>query len=97
MRRDEATSYAVLTRALDAQSAGALAASDPTAADSGGTLEALRSDKQASDTVSTVDDADQELGLVTLIMAIREQLTNKAGQYGVGVGATKIVPDLTTP
>jgi hypothetical protein len=97
VQRDEATSYAVLTRALDAQSAGAVAASDPTAADSGGTVEALRSDKQASDAVSTVDDADQQMGLITLVMAIREQLTGKAGQYGVGVGATTIVPDLATP
>jgi Copper transport outer membrane protein, MctB len=97
VQRDEATSYAVVARALDARSAGAVAVSDQTATNSGGALEALRSDKQASAAVSTVDDVDQPIGLITLVMAIREQLTGKAGQYGVGVGADSVVPDLTTP
>lgn len=94
LEKAEATSYAVLARALDAQSSGAVAISDPTGAETGGTLEALRSDKQASQDVSTVDDADQPMGLVTLILAFREQLNSTAGQYGVGPGATKIMPDL---
>jgi len=71
-----------------------VAVSAPTGADPGGTLEALRSDKQASHDVSTVDDADQPMGLVTLILAFREQLNSTAGQYGVGPGASKIMPDL---
>ena len=58
----------------------------------GGTLQALRSDKQASEAVSTVDDVDQPMGLVTLVLALREQLTGAAGQYGVGPGALKIAP-----
>jgi hypothetical protein len=94
LERAEATSYAVLTRALDAQSSGAVAVSGPTGAEPGGTLEALRSDKQASQDVSTVDDADQPMGLVTLLLAFREQLNSTAGQYGVGPGASKIMPDL---
>ncbi|MFL6100403.1 MAG: copper transporter [Actinomycetales bacterium] len=94
LEKAEATSYAVVARALDAQSSGAVAVSDPTGADDGGTLDALRSDKQASQDVSTVDDADQPMGLVTLILAFREQLNSHAGQYGVGSGATKIMPDL---
>ncbi len=97
LQQDEATSYAVLTRALDAQSLGAVAASDPSADDPGGTLQALRTDKQASAAVSTVDDADQQMGLITVVLALREQLEGKAGQYGVGAGATRILPDLAVP
>jgi Copper transport outer membrane protein, MctB len=97
LQRDEAGAYAVVTRALDAQSAGGIAASDPSAATSGGTLEALRSDKQASAAVSTVDDADQPMGVITVVLALREQLAGSAGQYGVGVGATKIIPAFTSP
>jgi hypothetical protein len=97
LQRDEAAAYAVLTRALDAQSAGGVAASNPSGADSGGTLEALRSDKQASAVVSTVDDADQPMGVITVVLALREQLAGSAGQYGVGVGATKIIPAFTSP
>jgi hypothetical protein len=94
LQKAEATSYAVLTRALDAQSSGAVAVSDPSGAETGGTLEALRSDKQASESVSTVDDVNQPMGLVTLVLAFREQLNSHAGQYGVGPGASKIMPDL---
>jgi hypothetical protein len=95
LEKAEATSYAVLARALDAQSAGVVAASAPTGADTGGTLAAIRTDKQASESVSTVDDADQPMGVVTVVVAFREQLNSSAGQYGVGVGATKIMPDLS--
>jgi hypothetical protein len=94
LEKAEATSYAVLARALDAQSMGVVAAAAPAGADPGGTLAAIRTDKQASESVSTVDDADQPMGLVTVILAFREQLNSTAGQYGVGVGATKIMPDL---
>jgi hypothetical protein len=93
-QKSEATSYAVLARALDAQSSGAVAASAPAGADPGGTLAAIRTDKQASESVSTVDDADQPMGLITVVVAFREQLNGSAGQYGVGAGATKIMPDL---
>jgi len=96
-QQDEANSYAVLTRALDAQSQGAVAASDPSAAQLGGTLQALRSDKQASAAVSTVDTLDQQMGLITLVLAMREQLSGAAGQYGVGLGATKIAPTYPVP
>jgi hypothetical protein len=94
LEKAEATSYAVLTRALDAQSSGAVAVSDPSGAANGGTLDALRSDKQATESVSTVDDVDQPMGLVTVILAFREQLNSHAGQYGVGPGASTIMPDL---
>jgi hypothetical protein len=94
LEKAEATSYAVLARALDAQSAGVVAASAPTGADPGGTLAAIRTDKQASESVSTVDDADQPMGLITLVIAFREQLNSSAGQYGIGAGAAKIMPDL---
>jgi hypothetical protein len=97
LQEAEAASYAVLARALDAQSQGTVAASDPTATQGGGTLQALRSDKQASQAVSTVDDADQPMGVVTLILALREQLTGAAGQYGIGEGALKIAPTASVP
>jgi hypothetical protein len=95
LEQAEATSYAALTRELDAQSQGAVAVSNPQADATGGVLQAIRADKQASAAVSTVDDADQQMGLITVILAFREQLAGNAGQYGIGPGASKIIPDLS--
>ncbi len=93
----EASSYAAIARALDAESQGTVAASDPASTQLGGTLQAIRSDKQAAAAVSTVDTADQPMGLITTILALHEQLDGKAGQYGVGIGAQKIAPTTTVP
>jgi hypothetical protein len=93
----EASSYAAIARALDSESQGAVAASDPSATQPGGTLQAIRTDKQAAAAVSTVDSADQPMGLITVILALREQLEGKSGQYGVGVGALKVAPTTTVP
>ncbi len=95
--QDEANSYDALARALDAQSQGTVAASDVLATQTGGTLQAIRSDKQASATVSTVDTVDLQMGLITLVLALRQQTEGGAGQYGVGLGATKIAPAPTVP
>lgn len=93
----EATAYAALSRVLDAQSSGTVAVSQPSGTNAGGTLQALRSDQQAKASVSTVDDVDQEMGLVTLVLAVREQISGDAGQYGIGSGADKVTPNLTGP
>jgi Copper transport outer membrane protein, MctB len=93
----EATSYAALTRVLDAQSAGAVAVSQPSGAQAGGTLQALRADQQAKASVSTFDYADQQMGLITVVLALREQISGDAGQYGIGAGVDKITADLSGP
>ena len=94
----EATSYAAIARALDAESQGAVAASDP------GRDPARR--HAAGDPVGQ---AGGRRGLdrghaptsrwawSPLILALREQLDGKSGQYGVGVGALKIAPTTTVP
>ena len=92
----EATTYAVLARALRAGSSGTLAISDADGTATGATLHAIRTDKQASAAVSTVDDADQPMGLITVVLAMREQLDGASGQYGTASGAKATEPDPTT-
>jgi len=44
---------------------------------------------------STVDDADLPMGLGTLVLALAQQYTGGAGQYGLAADAKAILPDLT--
>lgn len=46
----------------------------------------------AADGPSSVDSADTTAGQVALVLALAEQLSGKQGAYGVGPGATAVVP-----
>lgn len=61
---------------------------------SGGNLvTAVRDDPTLSKTVSTVDNANTSQGQVVTALATIEQLgLKKAGQYGLGAGATSLMP-----
>jgi hypothetical protein len=86
-KADGKDAVVALLRALDAAGKGAvLTGPGPTAtalhwarsADAGG--------------ASTVDSADSAGGAVTTVLALVEQLAGKQGAYGVGAGATAVVP-----
>jgi hypothetical protein len=69
-------------KGLDLGSAGVVVAGTPDSANDGGLLKAVRSDSEATKIVSSVDVADIPSGQMTVVFALAEQLTGKAGQYG---------------
>ncbi|MFI6183280.1 copper transporter [Nonomuraea sp. NPDC051191] len=82
---------------LDAAGKGAvLAGSAANAAVTGGAVSALRDDGDVSKRVSTVDTVDMPAGRVVVVYALREQLNGRAGQYGIGKGASATQPALPT-
>lgn len=81
-----------LTRALDDRSQGVVVAGPVSSADTGGLLQALRSDGDLRERVSTVDVADTPYGQVTVVLALDEQDAGGAGRYGEGPGAEAAAP-----
>ncbi|MFK4088812.1 copper transporter [Kribbella sp. NPDC020789] len=77
---------------LDAGSAGVVVAGTPETAKDGGLLKALRSDSDATKIVSSVDVADLPAGQMTVVFALVEQTTGKAGQYGAFGAKDGIAP-----
>ncbi|NUR99195.1 MAG: copper transporter [Kribbellaceae bacterium] len=69
-------------KGLDMGSGGVVVAGTPDSANDGGLLKALRSDSDATKIVSSVDVADLPAGQMTVVFALAEQVTGKAGQYG---------------
>jgi len=89
------TSYADavdLIDGLDQGSAGVVVAGTPDTAKDGGLLKALRSDSDATKIVSSVDVADLPAGQMTVVFALVEQTTGKAGQYGAFDAKDGIAP-----
>ncbi|MEU4395683.1 copper transporter [Kribbella sp. NPDC023855] len=74
------------TEGLDAGSAGVVVAGMPESAQNGGLLKALRGDSDATKALSSVDVANIPSGQMTVVFALVEQASGKAGQYG-GVDA----------
>ncbi|MEV8377884.1 copper transporter [Kribbella sp. NPDC056861] len=71
---------------LDAASAGVVVAGVPESAQNGGLLKSLRGDSDATKALSSVDVANIPSGQMTVVFALVEQASGKAGQYG-GVDA----------
>jgi hypothetical protein len=94
---DASAPWLPLVTALDAASAGSVAAGPIEAAAPGGLVAAIRADEAAAGAVSTVDVADTPMGRVDAVLALREQLTGATGHYGFGDGATAVVPEIAQP
>lgn len=77
---------------LDQGSSGVVVAGTPDTAKDGGLLKALRSDSDATKIVSSVDVADLPAGQMTVVFALVEQTTGKAGQYGAFDAKDGIAP-----
>jgi hypothetical protein len=89
-------SYLQLVRLLDAGGGGAVVGAKSNTVDgtrSADLVAAVRKDSDAVKTISTVDDVDLAMGQGTLVMALAQQYTGSAGQYGLAADAKAIVPD----
>ncbi len=84
-----------LAGALDARAQGAVLAGATGSAGDRGTVGVLRSDEALARDVSSVDDADRGAGVVTLVLALAEQLRGGVGAYGTGEGASTALPSLS--
>ncbi|MFI0422579.1 copper transporter [Spongiactinospora sp. 9N601] len=81
-----------LARGLDAADRGTVLTGPVASASPGGIVAALRDSSEAAAAVSSVDNGEQPTGRVTLVYALREQLSGGAGQYGIGTGASSVGP-----
>jgi hypothetical protein len=79
-------------KGLDLGSGGVVVAGTPDSAGDGGLLKALRSDSDATKIVSSVDVADLPSGQMTVVFALAEQVTGKAGQYGAVNAKNGVAP-----
>jgi copper transport outer membrane protein MctB len=61
-------------------------------AGAGNVVAAARRDSRLSSTVSTVDTLDRVPGRITAALAVAAQFAGTVGQYGVGSGATALLP-----
>ncbi|MEV4172198.1 copper transporter [Nonomuraea sp. NPDC049709] len=62
----------------------------------GDAISTVRDEGEVSKRVSTVDTADMPVGRVAIVYSLREQLSGRAGQYGMGKGASAPVPPVTS-
>jgi hypothetical protein len=91
-------SYVQLVRQLDAAGSGVVVvakSNTPDGTRSADLVAAVRKDSDAAKVISTVDDADLPMGQDTMVLALAQQHTGGAGQYGLASDAKAILPDLT--
>ncbi len=77
---------------LDQGSGGVVVAGTAESAQNGGLIKALRSDSEATKIVSSVDVADIPAGQATVVFALVEQASGKAGQYGAFDAKNGVAP-----
>jgi outer membrane murein-binding lipoprotein Lpp len=93
---DSAAVYARLAAQLDLTGSGAVLAGAEGSADATGAVGVARADPQVVGRLSTVDDVQTGSGRVATVLALQEQLDNRAGSYGTGSGAVDgAVPAVT--
>ncbi|RJO75566.1 copper transporter [Nocardia panacis] len=76
--------------ALRGRGAGVVLAGRAGAADMPGPLAVVRSEAPLAGAVTTVDNLDREIGRVTAVLGLTEQLGGGAGRYGTAAKATSL-------
>ncbi|WP_433679231.1 copper transporter [Nocardia sp. CA-119907] len=86
----QGSNIARFTGGLRGRGAGVVLAGRSGAADSPGPIAIIRSDAALATAVTTVDNLDREIGRVTTVLGLSEQLNGGAGRYGTGTKATSL-------
>lgn len=94
-RKADLAGWVALARSLDAAGRGSAVVGAPDSAGTGGVVAAVRAEAATAKVVSTVDDLGAPMGLIATVYALREQAAGAAGQYGVGAGASAVLPAST--
>ncbi|WP_040786906.1 copper transporter [Nocardia pneumoniae] len=76
--------------ALRGRGSGVVLAGRAGAAEGDGPIAVVRADAALAAQVSTVDNLERDLGRVTTVLALVEQLNGGAGRYGTGAKATSL-------
>jgi hypothetical protein len=90
------SAYLSLASALDTVGGGAVVSGPASAATGAGLLAAIRKDDTAKAEISTVDTGTTPMGVITAVLALREQLAGGVGAYGFVGGGTKPLPALAS-
>ncbi|MFI9507740.1 copper transporter [Nocardia sp. NPDC052566] len=87
---NQGANIARFTGALRGRGAGAVLGGRAGAADAPGPIAVVRSDAALAGAVTTVDNLDREIGRVTAVLGLTEQLNGGAGRYGTAAKATSL-------
>jgi hypothetical protein len=87
---------AVVTMADQFDKAGPLVVGSDGVGTDGNALTAVRRDPVLTKTISTVDNIATPQGRVVVALALAEQIANGSGHYGIGDGATALMPKPAT-
>ncbi|NDK92089.1 copper transporter [Gordonia desulfuricans] len=79
-----------LAAAMTARAQGGAFVGRTGSAGGGSPIAVIRSDPALRNAVSTVDDVDQQTGLITTVLVLNQESDGKTGAYGTGAGATAI-------
>jgi len=95
----QAASSSVLTMLarLDAEGAGTVVVAPRSSDVEGGLLSQLRADADLTEVVSSVDGVSTPGGRLSTVLALREQLAERSGQYGTGESAQTPAPPYLPP
>ncbi|WP_156754962.1 copper transporter [Actinokineospora pegani] len=94
---DRAATVARFAAQVDRSGAGAvLAGTTEGSADGAGPVGVVRADTAATSILSTVDNVDTPAGRVVAVLALGEQLADKAGRYGIAGNAQAAAPGAPT-
>ncbi|HEV2778651.1 MAG TPA: copper transporter [Actinophytocola sp.] len=89
---DRAATIARFATQVDRSGAGTVLAGGPGSADGAGAVGVVRADTAATQILSTVDNVNTPAGRVVTILALREQLEEKSGRYGIAGNAQAPAP-----
>lgn len=79
---------------LDGVCIGSVVVGPSSSAKAGGVVAAVRGHSGTAKVVSSVDTGGSPMGVVTTVLALREQLSGGSGSYGFGSGARSPLPAL---
>jgi hypothetical protein len=88
------TEYIDLAEQLHTVGGGAVVTGPASSATGDGLLAAIRGDSTAKNQISTVDTGATPMGVLTAVLALREQLSGSVGAYGYGSGVKAAFPAL---
>lgn len=87
--------FVPLAGAFHAAGGGTVVIGPASSATGDGLVALIRKDKDVAAEISTVDTGQTQMGLITAVLALREQVAGTAGQYGFGAGASDPLPSET--
>jgi hypothetical protein len=96
--KDDAAAATLLSFVTELAAVGGptVAAGDRPSSAAGGLIALVRGNDAAKKALSTVDDADNSLGALTVVLTLADALAGRKGNYGVGPGADALLPGVSS-